>query len=87
MGAETDSGYVEIARKRIQDAINGTLRTRPMNKPKYDPTNGKEKRIIPELAKRALKFKQTTLAEGQKVYGHEDSCNLFPFDGFVKSPN
>lgn len=72
MGAETESLYVEIARKRIQGAIDGTLRTRPMNKPKYEPINVKKERIIPELAKRARKFKQTTLAEGREGYGHED---------------
>ncbi len=30
--------YVEIARERVNELGNGTLRTRPMNKPIYDPT-------------------------------------------------
>lgn len=36
-GAETERKYIAIAQDRIQQAIAGTLRTRPMNKPKYDP--------------------------------------------------
>ena len=37
IGAETDPRYVDIARNRIQEELNGTLRTRPMNRPVYDP--------------------------------------------------
>ncbi|NMA00904.1 MAG: site-specific DNA-methyltransferase [Clostridiaceae bacterium] len=37
MGAEIDLGYVDIAIKRIQSQLDGTLRTRPMNEPVYDP--------------------------------------------------
>ncbi len=36
-GAETEKKYVNIAKDRIQKALNGTLKTRPMYKPKYDP--------------------------------------------------
>jgi len=36
-GAETASKYVELARARIQQEIDGTLRTRPMDRPVYDP--------------------------------------------------
>lgn len=36
-GAETVSRYVELARKRIKEELAGTLKTRPMNKPIYDP--------------------------------------------------
>ena len=35
--AETERKYIAIAQDRIQQAMAGTLRTRPMNKPKYDP--------------------------------------------------
>ena len=34
-GADTDKGYVEIAKKRVNLAINGRLKTRPMNQPIY----------------------------------------------------
>ena len=37
MGAEIVKNYVDIARKRIEAAINETLRIRPVNQPKYDP--------------------------------------------------
>ncbi len=36
-GAEVASNYVQLARKRIDQEIAGTLRTRPMNRPVYDP--------------------------------------------------
>lgn len=42
MGCEKEGAYVEIARRRILDYFNGTLRYRPIGKPVYQPT-GKEK--------------------------------------------
>jgi adenine-specific DNA-methyltransferase len=36
-GAETMQEYVDITHDRIIQELNGTLRTRPMNKPVYDP--------------------------------------------------
>lgn len=36
-GAETVMKYVHLARQRIEQELAGTLRTRPMNKPVYDP--------------------------------------------------
>lgn len=36
-GAETFLKYVKTAHARIKSEINGTLRTRPMHKPVYDP--------------------------------------------------
>jgi adenine-specific DNA-methyltransferase len=38
-GAEVVAKYIELARERIQQEINGTLRTRPMHKPVYDPVD------------------------------------------------
>ena len=37
-GCDTVPGYVEIARNRVQQFHAGTLRTRPMGKPIYDPS-------------------------------------------------
>ena len=37
-GAEIYSGYFRLAQKRISEELSGTLKTRPMNKPVYDPT-------------------------------------------------
>ena len=36
-GAEIVDRYIGIARERVSQEIQGTLRTRPMNKPIYDP--------------------------------------------------
>jgi adenine-specific DNA-methyltransferase len=36
-GAETQPAYVALAHRRIEQAIDGTLQTRPMNRPIYDP--------------------------------------------------
>jgi adenine-specific DNA-methyltransferase len=37
VGAEIMSDYVDIAKKRIQSAAQGSLKVRPMHKPVYDP--------------------------------------------------
>lgn len=37
-GCEVVQEYVDIAWERIDDLRNGTLKTRPMNKPVYDPS-------------------------------------------------
>ena len=37
IGAETVPRYVELARRRILQEMEGTLRTRPMDRPIYDP--------------------------------------------------
>lgn len=37
-GCDTDPEYVKIALERIKSLENGTLKTRPMNKPIYDPS-------------------------------------------------
>ena len=42
MGAELLDKYYDIALERIQAALKGTLRTRPMFKPIYDPLNPRE---------------------------------------------
>ncbi len=47
VGAEILDRYAVIAKERVQKAINGTLKTRPMNKPKYDPQQAGNKLITP----------------------------------------
>lgn len=37
MGAETQGKYIELAQERIHQEFMGTLRTRPMGQPVYDP--------------------------------------------------
>lgn len=47
-GAEIHSKYIELARQRIQREINGTLRTRPMDRPVYDPVEaGNTLTVVP----------------------------------------
>ena len=36
-GADTEQRYLDISRERIEQAWQGTLKTRPMNKPVYEP--------------------------------------------------
>lgn len=36
-GAEIVSDYVKVAHERIQQELQGTLKTRPMNRPVFDP--------------------------------------------------
>jgi adenine-specific DNA-methyltransferase len=45
-GAEIVDRYIDLANERIQKAINGTLKTRPMNRPKYDPQKAGNKLIV-----------------------------------------
>jgi adenine-specific DNA-methyltransferase len=37
LGCDIDAGYVDLAWKRVHELRNGTLKTRPMHKPVYDP--------------------------------------------------
>ncbi len=47
-GAEIEDRYILIARERLQQAWNGTLKTRPLNKPVYEPTANLSLAQIPE---------------------------------------
>jgi len=65
-GAETVDKYVHLARQRIQGEIVGTLRTRPMHKPVYDPEEaGNSLRIAPWTKP---DLKQMRLLEKKAVY-------------------
>jgi adenine-specific DNA-methyltransferase len=46
VGAETVPKYVELARQRIQREMEGTLRTRPMDRPVYDPIEAGNSLIV-----------------------------------------
>ena len=66
-GAETVEKYVHLARCRIQEECAGTLRTRPMNKPVYDPEEaGNSLRIAPWADKQ--EEKQLRLLEKRARY-------------------
>lgn len=45
-GAEILKDYVNIAKERIQLELNGALKTRPMNKPVYDPSKNNNRLAI-----------------------------------------
>lgn len=68
-GAETMQEYVDITHDRIIKELNGTLRTRPMNKPVYDPEEaGHSLRTPPWESK--LRDKQLKLCEKRpRKYG------------------
>jgi adenine-specific DNA-methyltransferase len=57
--------YVHLARQRIKQELAGTLRTRPMNKPVYDPTEAGNSLTIAPWASNQ-NSKQMTLLEKPK---------------------
>lgn len=65
MGCEKEVAYVEIARRRILDYFNGTLRYRPLGKPVYQPT-GKEK--VSQIPEEWRESSQARLLERQGEY-------------------
>lgn len=65
MGCEKEVAYVEIARQRILDYFNGTLRYRPLGKPVYQPT-GKEK--VSQIPEEWRESSQARLLERQGEY-------------------
>ncbi len=68
VGAETLPKYVELARQRIQQEIEGTLRTRPMDKPIYDPAEAGHN-FTPRLLKKNAE--QITLFTKSPKYGKD----------------
>jgi len=74
-GAETVPKYVQLARQRIQQEMEGTLRTRPMGKPVYDPVEAgnsltaapwKTKQESPQMAL----FEKNEVAPKGDEFGH-----------------
>jgi adenine-specific DNA-methyltransferase len=72
-GAEVMPKYVELARSRIFQAMAGTLRTRPMDRPVYDPKQtGNKLTVSPWNAKTVVE--QPALLEKREEYSsHENS--------------
>jgi adenine-specific DNA-methyltransferase len=66
-GAENISSYVDLARQRITQEIAGTLKTRPMNKPIYDPEDAGESLTSPPW-KEKQKERQMKLLEKSRRY-------------------
>jgi adenine-specific DNA-methyltransferase len=71
IGAEIDSNYCAIARERIASAAMGTLKSRPMNTPVYDPEKaGRSLRTAPWIEPSATSYpepnpKQLILLDGK----------------------
>ncbi|MCP4345977.1 MAG: site-specific DNA-methyltransferase [Desulfobacterales bacterium] len=74
-GAETLRKYVEIARERIRKAAEGSLRTRPMDRPVYDPKKAGNKLTIAPWNEKNNEpvHHQLTLLEKKELYPNETS--------------
>lgn len=72
-GAETEKKYIAIAQDRIQRELKGALRTRPMNKPKYDPATGGNKLTTPPRDRGREAPEQARLLESPGEYRYENS--------------
>jgi adenine-specific DNA-methyltransferase len=68
-GAETVSKYIQLAHQRIQQEIAGTLRTRPMDRPVYDPIEAGNSLTVAPWSKDAT---QMALLEKRPEYGESD---------------
>jgi len=68
-GAEVLKKYIDIARTRINQAMDGILRVRPMNRPIYDPNkHGNRLAISPWKSKNTSSSKQLSLLEAKSAY-------------------
>lgn len=68
VGAETYKPYIDIAKDRIQRQINGTLKTRPMNKPVYDPKQAGNTLTLPPWDTEKKESRQLTLFSKKPEY-------------------
>ncbi len=68
VGAETVPKYAELARKRIRQEMEGALRTRPMDRPIYDPVESGNSLIIAPWKKNT---DQPMLFERSPKYGRK----------------
>lgn len=55
MGAEIMPKYVRLAKDRIRQELEGTLRTRPMDRPVYDPRQAGNRLAVPPWTETATK--------------------------------
>ena len=63
-GADLDAHYLEIARERIRQAFDGTLKIRPLNKPVYQPDGRSSVARVP----REWQYGSTRLIEKSADY-------------------
>jgi len=62
IGSEVKNEYLEIANERINQAVNGTLKTRPLNRPVYNPESAGNK-LIESPWKKDPDLKQSKLLD------------------------
>ncbi len=68
-GAELVPKYIDIAKERIGMEIDGVLRTRPMDRPVYDPLIAGNSLAVAPWDKNAKDSEQLTLLEKRTKYG------------------
>ena len=66
-GAEMSKKYIDLAKQRINQELDGTLKTRPMDKPIYDPVKAGNSLIIAPWSKKS-ENNQLRLLERQARY-------------------
>ncbi len=70
VGAEIVKDYIEIAENRIKQEISGTLKTRPMGRPVFNPENAGRSLITPPW--KGIKERQLVLLDHEPNNGVED---------------
>jgi len=68
IGAEVVPQYVRLAKQRIEQEIAGTLRTRPMNQPVYDPIKAGNSLTIAPWAKKDNSDQPLLIKEKKRRY-------------------
>lgn len=72
-GAEVFPKYIDLAKSRIEKELRGELKTRPMNKPKYDPKTAGNKLTIAPWESNTEKSQQLAFFERKGEYSNENS--------------
>jgi len=67
-GAETCAEYVDVARERIRKALDGDLKTRPMDRPIYDPNDAGRRLTALPWAEEPVTSKQSRLFERTEAF-------------------
>lgn len=70
MGAEIVPKYVRLAKDRIRQELEGTLRTRPMDRPVYDPRQAGNRLAVPPWTETAAKSR--SLFDASEPAGEPD---------------
>jgi len=65
--------YVQLAVARVRQALAGTLKTRPMNRPVYDPRDAGGKLSQAPWAEAATELQPILLEDAEDYSANEDS--------------